>query len=97
MDAQCFVGRPEGIHDIRVARDGHRGLPPPAISRGTTRRSSAPEVRPVTVISQIATDVVIIGGGPAGLGCAIALGQQGVDVTLVERRNWPVDKACGEG
>lgn len=51
----------------------------------------------MTTNARISTDVVIIGGGPAGLGCAIALGRQGINVTLVERRNWPVDKACGEG
>ncbi len=43
------------------------------------------------------TEVAIIGGGPAGLACAIALGQKGVDVTLLERSSWPVDKVCGEG
>ena len=42
-------------------------------------------------------DVLIVGGGPAGLACAVALGKQGVSVHLVERCTWPVDKVCGEG
>lgn len=33
------------------------------------------------------TDVVIVGGGPVGLGAALALGRLGVNVVLFERRN----------
>lgn len=43
------------------------------------------------------TDALVIGGGPAGLAAAVALGAEGMAVTLVERRRPPVDKACGEG
>ncbi len=43
------------------------------------------------------TEVLVIGGGPAGLASAIALRLAGRDVTLIERRAPPVDKACGEG
>jgi len=35
------------------------------------------------------TDVVIIGGGPVGLGLAIELGQRGIDCILVERYTQP--------
>jgi 2-polyprenyl-6-methoxyphenol hydroxylase-like FAD-dependent oxidoreductase len=42
-------------------------------------------------------DVVIIGGGPAGLGTALELAQAGVSVILCERNNFPIDKPCGEG
>jgi 2-polyprenyl-6-methoxyphenol hydroxylase-like FAD-dependent oxidoreductase len=41
-------------------------------------------------------DVVIVGGGPAGLAAAIALGQRGVRVLLCEPRPG-ADKVCGEG
>jgi 2-polyprenyl-6-methoxyphenol hydroxylase-like FAD-dependent oxidoreductase len=42
-------------------------------------------------------DAVVVGGGPAGLAFAIAAAARGLDVTVVERRAGPVDKACGEG
>jgi len=42
-------------------------------------------------------DLVIVGGGPAGLGVAIVAARRGLDVLLLERGAFPVDKACGEG
>jgi flavin-dependent dehydrogenase len=43
------------------------------------------------------TDVFIIGGGPAGLACAIAARQRGLDVIIADGAEPPIDKACGEG
>ena len=43
------------------------------------------------------TDVLVIGGGPAGLAAAIAARQVGFDVVLADRAQPPIDKACGEG
>lgn len=42
-------------------------------------------------------DVVVAGGGPAGLALAAGAARRGLRVVLVERRAFPVDKACGEG
>jgi menaquinone-9 beta-reductase len=42
-------------------------------------------------------DVLIVGGGPAGLAAAIALRRRGVDVLLADALAPPIDKACGEG
>jgi flavin-dependent dehydrogenase len=42
-------------------------------------------------------DLLIVGGGPAGLFCAIAARRQGLTVELIEARKPPLDKACGEG
>jgi 2-polyprenyl-6-methoxyphenol hydroxylase-like FAD-dependent oxidoreductase len=42
-------------------------------------------------------DVLVVGGGPAGLSAAIAARAKGLRVTLVESRRPPLDKACGEG
>ena len=44
-----------------------------------------------------ATDVFVVGGGPAGLAAAIAARRKGFDVTLSDSAVPPVDKACGEG
>lgn len=43
------------------------------------------------------TDVLVIGGGPAGLSAAIALRQKGANVVVTEALRPPIDKACGEG
>lgn len=44
-----------------------------------------------------ATDVFIIGGGPAGLAAAIAARQHGFDVVVADGARPPIDKPCGEG
>lgn len=45
----------------------------------------------------ICTDVLVAGGGPAGLAAAIAARQRGFDVTLADPGAPAQDKACGEG
>ena len=47
--------------------------------------------------SQELWDVVVVGGGPAGLATAIVVAEQGFSVLVLERRHFPPDKACGEG
>jgi menaquinone-9 beta-reductase len=42
-------------------------------------------------------DVLVIGGGPAGLATAIAARQRGFQVTVIDHRTPPIEKACGEG
>lgn len=42
-------------------------------------------------------DVVVIGGGPAGLATAIHAARHGLTVTVCDSRRPPIDKACGEG
>ena len=44
-----------------------------------------------------ATDVFVIGGGPAGLAAAIAARRKGLRVVLADGNCPPIDKACGEG
>lgn len=42
-------------------------------------------------------DLLVVGGGPAGLATAIHGAKAGLEVVVVERRSGPIDKACGEG
>jgi menaquinone-9 beta-reductase len=42
-------------------------------------------------------DVLVVGGGPAGVAASIFLRQRGHDVLLVDEAHFPRDKVCGEG
>ncbi|MFF8232356.1 NAD(P)/FAD-dependent oxidoreductase [Streptomyces caelestis] len=42
-------------------------------------------------------DLLVVGGGPAGLATALHAARAGLDVTVWEQRAGVVDKACGEG
>ena len=41
-------------------------------------------------------DVVVVGGGPAGAACALALARAGIDVVVFERAPMPREKVCGD-
>src|SRR5215469_4376206 len=43
------------------------------------------------------SEVIVAGGGPAGLAAAIAARQAGFGVSLFDGARPPIDKACGEG
>ncbi|TRW86128.1 NAD(P)/FAD-dependent oxidoreductase [Mycolicibacterium sp. 018/SC-01/001] len=42
-------------------------------------------------------DLVVAGGGPAGLATALAAARHGLEAVVIEKRQAPIDKACGEG
>ena len=42
------------------------------------------------------TDVLVVGGGPAGASIAHALATRGVDVMVVDRARFPRPKPCAE-
>jgi flavin-dependent dehydrogenase len=42
-------------------------------------------------------DLLVIGGGPAGLASGLHAARAGLDVTVWDRRAGDIDKACGEG
>lgn len=41
-------------------------------------------------------DVIIIGAGPAGTTCALALSKSGLSVAVIEKSTFPRDKVCGD-
>ena len=42
-------------------------------------------------------DVVVVGGGPSGSSCAYWLAEAGWNVCLVEKKQFPREKTCGDG
>jgi 2-polyprenyl-6-methoxyphenol hydroxylase-like FAD-dependent oxidoreductase len=48
-------------------------------------------------LSERCFDVVVVGGGPAGLAVAIETAKRGLSVALFEQQPRLADKACGEG
>ncbi len=42
-------------------------------------------------------DVLVVGAGPAGLATAMFAAAAGLEVTVLDSREGPIDKACGEG
>ena len=47
--------------------------------------------------STITTDVLVVGGGPAGAAAAYWLAGHGHDVTILEKKTFPREKTCGDG
>ena len=45
----------------------------------------------------LSTDVLVVGGGPAGLATALALRKNGARVAVADSMTPPFDKTCGEG
>ncbi len=45
----------------------------------------------------IEAEVLIAGGGPAGLAAAIAIAERGFQAAVIDPGRPPIDKACGEG
>jgi geranylgeranyl reductase family protein len=43
------------------------------------------------------TDVLVVGGGPAGAAAGFWLADAGCEVTVVERKHFPREKTCGDG
>jgi len=89
-----------------AALDGPRANPkgallPPSLDTtlpGRLDAASDAAINPDSnAATEVAIDVAIIGGGPAGLALAIESARQGLTTVVLERGTFPADKACGEG
>jgi len=49
------------------------------------------------VAEDLTTDVLVVGGGPAGAAAAYWLARHGHAVTVVEKKTFPREKTCGDG
>jgi geranylgeranyl reductase family protein len=81
--------------------------------KASPRRKSAPSARSGDTAGEPATppaaerprrrasepvhDVVVIGAGPAGASCGYWLADAGWDVVVVEKKEFPREKTCGDG
>jgi geranylgeranyl reductase family protein len=50
----------------------------------------------MSVPDETVFDVIILGAGPAGSTCALALGDSGLRVALIEKNRFPREKTCGD-
>ncbi|NQY54875.1 MAG: geranylgeranyl reductase family protein [Ilumatobacteraceae bacterium] len=50
-----------------------------------------------TAATTLVTDVLVIGGGPAGAAAAIEVARGGREVTVIDKATFPRDKCCGDG
>ena len=66
-----------------VLNAGAARRPPP----GRERRARGPRM----------IDLLVVGGGPAGMATALHAAAAGLSVKVLEPRRVPIDKACGEG
>jgi len=66
---------------------------PALIEREVVLPDAVPSFVPAT---PVAYDVVIVGAGPAGTACALALRHSGLRVALVDKARFPRDKICGD-
>jgi menaquinone-9 beta-reductase len=61
-----------------------------------TKKASPPE-RPRRRAPEPVHDVVVVGAGPAGASCGYWLADAGWDVVVVEKKEFPREKTCGDG
>ena len=69
---------------VRIRCENRALAPPPATGSAPPRTAGV-------------IDLLVAGGGPAGLATALHAALAGLEAVVVEPRTRPVDKACGEG
>jgi menaquinone-9 beta-reductase len=74
----------------KASRAPRRARRPAATSTATSPAAARPAPPHVH-------DVVIVGAGPSGASCAYWLAEAGWDVVVVEKKEFPREKTCGDG
>ena len=77
-----------------------RSPPPPGTETAKAPRASrrtATTAAPRRSRSERVHDVVVVGAGPAGASCGYWLADAGWDVVMVEKKEFPREKTCGDG
>jgi menaquinone-9 beta-reductase len=76
----------------------------PATPAAATSRTGTAPAHPVPASTRASGrpadhvhDVVVVGGGPAGSACGYWLADAGWDVVVVEKKQFPREKTCGDG
>ena len=77
----------------KASRAPRRARTPAATSAAAAAASPA-AARPAP---EHVHDVVIVGAGPSGASCAYWLAEAGWDVVVVEKKEFPREKTCGDG
>ncbi|HEY1929955.1 MAG TPA: FAD-dependent monooxygenase, partial [Caulobacteraceae bacterium] len=83
--------------EFAVRRTQQSGAPGLASETWASAAPIIPSAPKYPIESDRKTDVCVVGGGPAGLACAIAAALRGLRVQVVDGMKPPIDKACGEG
>jgi geranylgeranyl reductase family protein len=76
----------------------------PATPAAATSRTGTAPAHPVPASTRASGrpadhvhDVVVVGGGPAGSACGYWLADAGWDIVVVEKKQFPREKTCGDG
>jgi geranylgeranyl reductase family protein len=74
-------------------RAGRPAAPGAPYDLGVTDLEQTPDERATGVVH----DVLVVGGGPGGSACAYWLADAGWDVVVIEKKQFPRVKTCGDG
>ena len=83
---------------LQILRTGQPGLKRNSLAGHTPGNGAPARLRYLrgVVTNTFDYDVAIVGAGPAGSACALALRRSGLRVALLDKATFPRDKVCGD-